>query len=193
MAVRTNKNISQQNYRANLPDDVKKKNTEKNTLRMQIVREKKNSKSKFDSTATDDSIDNSVLKRRKISDEDDINCDDDNSSLPIYTSPHTSPHSSNAYHSSENSNSIISTSCTSANIINTTSDSSSTATTSSSCTTIVPLKDYNFFHHKPQSESSSIMTYQPILISSNVVSDKTIVLSITQNVQPPTEVRNKIL
>ena len=189
MAVRTNKNISQQNYRANLPDDVKKKNTEKNTLRMQIVREKKNSKSKFDSTATDDSIDNSVLKRRKISDEDDIICDDDNSSLPIYTSPH----SSNAYHSSENSNSIISTSSTSANIINTTSDSSSTTTTSSSCTTIVPLKDHNFFNHKPQSESSSIMTYQPILISSNVVSDKTIDLSITQNVQPPTEVRNKIL
>ena len=183
MADRTNNHIYQQNRRANLSEEDKINETATNKVRMQKVREKKKSKRKVDSTA------NSVLKRRKISDEDDINCDDDNSSLPIYTSPHTSPHSSNAYHS-ENSNSIISTSSTSANIINTTSDSSSTTTTSSSCTTIVPLKDYNFLYHKHQSNSSSITIYQPILISSNVVSDKTVV-SITQTV-PPTEVRNKI-
>ena len=67
----------------------------------------------------------SHLKRRKISDEDDINCDEE--SLPA-------------------------------------------------------SKVYNFFHHKRESKS----------ISSNVISDKTggVVLSITQNVQPPTEVRN---
>jgi len=77
----------------------------------------------------------SHLKRRKISDEDDINCDDERSPAS---------------------------------------------------------KVYNFFHHKRESNSSSILTYQPDLISSNVTSDKTggVVLSITQNVQPPTEVRN---
>jgi len=40
-------------------------------------------------------------------------------------------------------------------------------------------KSYNFFQHIPQSDSSSNMTDQQVLIS-----------SITQNVQPPTEVRN---
>ena len=95
------------------------------------------------------------------------------------TSPHTS---SIAYHSGS-SNSIVSITSTSAAIINTTSDSSST-TTRSSCT-VVPMKEYNFLH---QNHSSSIVGDHQFLISSNVV-DSTGGLSITQNVQPPTEVR----
>ena len=47
------------------------------------------------------------------------------------------------------------------------------------CESVQESKSYHFFQHIPQSDSSSNVTDQQVLIS-----------SITQNVQPPTEVRN---
>ena len=139
----------------------------------------------------EESADTSLLRSKKINFDDDMNFDVNMISLTVdlgdnvvnleeETSPHTS---STAYHSGS-SNSIVSTSSTSAAIINTTSDSSSTTTTSS-CT-VVPMKEYNFLYHN---HFSSIVGDHQFLINSNEVDSTGAGLSITQNVQPPTEVR----